>query len=688
MCKNRPAKRCGGSTGGGFAIAYNALKCNLKRRAVKSKYEIVCVVGEIGKIDRQFAIYSIYIPPSTRAAEFTQVCEDLATSIAEVMSSIRNPVIVVGGYFNNRDPSVAFEAVEGMVLVESGPTRGCAKLDLIFTNAAGALLGGTAETHAPLESEGGLQSDHMSVWAGLRFEKKKDSECVKVSVRLRSDRREAAFKDSLAQLSWSCLDSLDTDNAVQKFEEVVTRLTNEHFPFTTFRRRSNEKPWITNAMRRKSKRKKRLYQKRGRSARWRALSKELEDDVRKGKEEFVDNIIEDGCEGKQFYAAVRKLFGPGGGGAWSVRDVFPGMGDEIVCEEVINYFSSVGGGEQAREMPDIPSTPSGLQFTTQSVLERLQTLKKKDSHVEGDPLPHLVRNMPELFAKPVAVLFNKASAAGQWPTRWKTEHITIIPKTGNPSSLAETRNISCTPLFSKVLEGALLDQLRRELVPDPDQYGGLKACGAEHMLIDVWESILEAMDEGKDAVVLLGVDFQKAFNRMDHAVCIEQLESLGASRGSLAMVKSFLTNRKMRMTLGNAASKEAVIVRGSPQGSVLGGALYCATTQSLRGEEGRVTVGKPHDPLSPPVNHTVGPMEDLLRLPRMERPVRFFPTDSDSSGDDSECDIRFWEGHEQDILLTPHLPIPQHSREPPTERNHGGTLTTPLWCKPSPSRVL
>lgn len=45
----------------------------------------------------------------------------------------------------------------------------------------------------PLESEDRLTSNHLSLWAGLTFEKKKDFKWVTVSVRLRSDKREEAF---------------------------------------------------------------------------------------------------------------------------------------------------------------------------------------------------------------------------------------------------------------------------------------------------------------------------------------------------------------------------------------------------------------------------------------------------------------------------------------------------------------
>ena len=49
------------------------------------------------------------------------------------------------------------------------------------------------------------------------------------------------------------------------------------------------------------------------------------------------------------------------------------------------------------------------------------------------------------------------------------------------------------------------------------------------------------------------------------------------------MVKSFLEGRRMKMRLGDASSDLVAILRGSPQGNVLGPILYCATTQRLVG---------------------------------------------------------------------------------------------------------
>ena len=93
------------------------------------------------------------------------------------------------------------------------------------------------------------------------------------------------------------------------------------------------------------------------------------------------------------------------------------------------------------------------------------------------------------------------------------------------------------------------------------------------MLVEIWEKVLTALEGGKNSVVLLGVDYEKAFNRMDQVVCLEQLQLLRAS-----LVRSFLEGRAMTIDIAGCKTAPVDTDRGSPQGSVLGCFLYCATT--------------------------------------------------------------------------------------------------------------
>ena len=116
------------------------------------------------------------------------------------------------------------------------------------------------------------------------------------------------------------------------------------------------------------------------------------------------------------------------------------------------------------------------------------------------------------------------------------ENVSIIPKNKAPSDKSQLRNLSCTPLFSKLLETFILDDLKEETSLSDDQYGGIKGVGANHFLIGTWQSILETLEDRRAAATVLSIDFEKAFNRMSHTACVEALQKMGCSNGTLGLV--------------------------------------------------------------------------------------------------------------------------------------------------------
>ena len=101
-----------------------------------------------------------------------------------------------------------------------------------------------------------------------------------------------------------------------------------------------------------------------------------------------------------------------------------------------------------------------------------------------------------------------------------------MPKKYIPTELSECRNISCTAFFSKVFEFFLLKRIKNEMAPT--QYGGM-GSGTMYFLADAWENILEGIKDNRAAVNIISVDFEKAFNRMGHAACLEALAQHSAS---------------------------------------------------------------------------------------------------------------------------------------------------------------
>ena len=147
--------------------------------------------------------------------------------------------------------------------------------------------------------------------------------------------------------------------------------------------------------------------------------------------------------------------------------------------------------------------------------------------------------------------------------------------------MGELRNISCTPLLSKIIEHFALRRLKEEVYPDTNQFGGLTGCGTTHYLIEAWDEILESMDQENAASCLVFIDFAKAFNTMSHQSCLKALLDHGASTHITRIVGSFFMNRTMTFRVGDSFSSPRPLKGGSPQGTLLGNFLFVMATNKL-----------------------------------------------------------------------------------------------------------
>ena len=70
------------------------------------------------------------------------------------------------------------------------------------------------------------------------------------------------------------------------------------------------------------------------------------------------------------------------------------------------------------------------------------------------------------------------------------------------------------------------------------------------------------------------MDLSKAFDCMHHDLLIAKLDAYGITPNSLKLLKSYLTNRQQRVKIGNTTSEWKKILKGVPQGSILGPILF------------------------------------------------------------------------------------------------------------------
>ena len=75
---------------------------------------------------------------------------------------------------------------------------------------------------------------------------------------------------------------------------------------------------------------------------------------------------------------------------------------------------------------------------------RIKKIKKPRSMVMGDIFPSLMTKYSNFIAIPLTSIYNQITLSKVRPIMWKMEFVTAIPKTTNPDSFPDLRNISCT----------------------------------------------------------------------------------------------------------------------------------------------------------------------------------------------------------------------------------------------------
>ena len=93
--------------------------------------------------------------------------------------------------------------------------------------------------------------------------------------------------------------------------------------------------------------------------------------------------------------------------------------------------------------------------------------------------------------------------------------------------------------------------------------------GIRNLITATEEANIKQMEGG-----LLTIDFQKAFDTVDHQVLLSKLKFYGVRGIALSWFQSFLESRSQFVSIDSLKSKHNLILHGVPQGSVLGPLLF------------------------------------------------------------------------------------------------------------------
>ena len=183
-----------------------------------------------------------------------------------------------------------------------------------------------------------------------------------------------------------------------------------------------------------------------------------------------------------------------------------------------------------------------------------------------------------LVLTPVLVhIINLMIRTSEFPDPLKIARVTPIFKKGNPMHTNNYRPISILSILSKIIEKLLTNQIQTFMESHhlftSSQFGFRKARNTTSAINILMEKLYAGYD---NSVATQGVflDFSKAFDTINHNILIAKLSHYNFSHESSMLLRSYLSNRKQYVKIGNTSSTFQPIKIGVPQGSVLGPLLF------------------------------------------------------------------------------------------------------------------
>ena len=157
----------------------------------------------------------------------------------------------------------------------------------------------------------------------------------------------------------------------------------------------------------------------------------------------------------------------------------------------------------------------------------------------------------------------------------KIAEITPVFKKLDSTSKDNYRPISTLSNLTKLFESLIFTQLNRYMQNKFSKYltGFQKNHNTQNSLLRMIESWKVRLNNGSKVGVII-MDLSKAFDSLNHKLLIAKLKAYGLDSNSVTFMKNYLTNRLQRCKINNSFSRWEKVLKGVPQGSILGPLLF------------------------------------------------------------------------------------------------------------------
>ena len=606
--RNPPFRADRNAHGGGI-IAYIRSDIPNRRRHdiekhIQNKIESLAIEVTVRK--EKWLFLGFYKPPNVKDIFLVECLENVCTIFN---SEFKSMYFLGDGNINLNKQNVDFNNfmdVFGMSCIIEGPT--CFKetpslIDLILTDTPGR-LGGSLNINT------GISDFHNLVLGCTKMHVPK-SEMPVFQYRSLKHFNENDFLTDLALVPFHVTSVFDDPNdSYWLFNKLYTEVLDIHAPIRTARRHPKHAPFMNTELRKARNVKamlKRKYDKYPTNKNWEIYRKQR-NYVTKLRKKSIKQYFESNCNFDRSPVHFWNTIKPFMSNKISAQDgnITLFENDKIVnnkqdvCDIFNNHFAtcanSIGHSAPLTDSESIHDIVSQFEnhssilsikekncdtcfnfsaVTCDQVSKLLSKVNVKKSTGCDKITPRLFKLSSPVLCEPLTNLINLSITSKIFPDALKDAEVAPIFKKDDNMNKVNFRPVSILVCISKIYERIYSDQMSAffEGILSASLSAFRKSYSCETVLvrlIEDWKSLLDR----HQVIGAMLMDLSKAFDCLPHRLLISKLKAYGFHEDACTLISSYLSNRRQRVKIAESRSSWLNVIKGVPQGSILGPLLF------------------------------------------------------------------------------------------------------------------